>query len=197
MKLRYPDFVSNAFKSVQAWKTLSLVLVGILIFETIVVMRLAGQRNVLLIPQHLINQQTEVELNLGAPFSPDYLTAVAKGDAYALLNWTPENIEQQYGLFLTRMTPALRDVQHEDLLVESKRHKADGITQSFYVTESYVSGSSVSLYGVLVRSMAGKEVFRGSAAYEFDYAATESGLLEIFSVRQPDASRRPRATKVN
>lgn len=194
MKTSYPDFFFNAFKSVQAWKTLSLVLVGILVFETMALLHLANQRNVLLIPQHLPHNSEPVQLNLGAPFSPDYLTSVAKGDAYALLNWTPDNIEQQYGLFLGRLTPALHDVQREVLLDEAGVHKGDGLTQSFYVTRTFVSGTEVILYGVLVRAMGGREVYRGNAAYAFDYENAGNGLLLVSNVRQPDAARMPSAT---
>lgn len=185
IKAPYTDVILNAFKSVKAWKSLSLILIGVLIFETIMLVYLANQRNVLLIPQHLANQKEIIPLNLGQPFAPAYLTEVAKGDAYSLLNWTPGSIETQYGHFLGRLTPALHDAQHEALIAESLRHQEDGLTQSFYVTRSYVKGTEVSLYGILVRSVGGREVYRGEAGYLFQYTNAGNGMLLIANVTQP------------
>lgn len=190
-KMSYPDAIANAFKSVQAWKALSMVLLGVMIFETISLMWLAGQRTVILIPQHLSNAKGPVSLSLGAPFSPDYLTAVAKGDLYPLLNWTPENIDTQYGLFLGRLTPALHDVQRESMLVEAKQHREEALTQSFYITRTYVKDATVSVYGVLVRASGGREVYRGQAAYELTYTNAGNSLLLLSSVTQPTNARAP------
>lgn len=187
MKLNnsYPDVIINAFKSVQAWRSLALLLMGVLLFETVALGWLANQRSVVLVPQHLANHHSSIELNLGAPFSPDYITGVAKGDAWALLNWTPDNIEQQYASFLARLVPALHDAQRQVLLDEVKQHRDDGLTQSFYVTHSVVEGSSVLLVGVLVRAMGGREVYRGPAAYQFTYSNVGNGLLMVSGVKQP------------
>lgn len=192
IKTPYPDFMVNAFKSVQAWRTLSLVLIGVLVFESIALVYLSGQRNVLLIPHHLAHQKEIVQLNLGEPFSPDYMTSLARGDAYSLLNWTPHNIDTQYGLFMSRLAPNLHNKQKEVLLAEAKKHRAEGLTQSFYVTNTFVKNNEVSIYGTLVRSVGGKEVFRGNAAYTIEYANVGNGLLEISNVSQPDHDRLPK-----
>lgn len=183
----YPDVVLNAFKSVQAWKSLSLVLIGVLIFETVALGWLAGQRSVILMPQNLPNNKTAIELNLGEPFSPDYLTSVAKGDAYSLLNWTPDSIDTQYAMFLARLTPSLNSIQKSSLVEESKTHREEGLTQSFYVTKSFVKGATVSLDGILVRAAGGREVFRGPASYEFSYTNAGNGMLLVAGVAQPVA----------
>ncbi len=187
----YPDLVVNAFKSVQAWKTVSLVLAACLAIQTYTVVYLAGHQKVLLMPQNLASLSAPVPLNLGLPYAPDYLTQVAKGDISALLNWTPDNVDTQYGLFLSRMTPELSAAQREKLLAEQLRFQQDGITQSFYVTRSYVSGREVYLYGVLVRSVSGKEVFRGPAAYAVSYTDQGNGMLLVDGVRQPPVDTRP------
>lgn len=184
-KTSYPDVIVNAFKSVQAWKSLSLVLLGVFVFETFALGWLASNRTVILVPQHLPNSKGPINLSLGAPFTPDYLTEVAKGDAYALLSWTPENIDQQYGLFMARLAPALHDAQREVLLNEAKQHRDEGLSQSFYVTRSFVNGPSVSLYGVLVRTAGGREIFRGPSAYQFDYSNVGNGMLLVSGVSQP------------
>jgi len=203
LKSSYPDVIVNAFKSVQAWKSLSMVLIGILIFETITLLWLASHQTALLIPQHLPRDKGAIKVDLGSPFSPDYLTGVAKGDAYPLLNWTPDNIDAQYGMFMSRLTPALYDVQREVLLAEVKAHSTEGLTQSFYVTRSYVAGNEVTLRGILVRSTGGREVYRGPAAYTFAYADAGNGVLQVAGVRQPtdaettatDAAARAAAAK--
>jgi hypothetical protein len=188
MKSSYPDVIVNAFKSVQAWKSLSMVLIGILIFETITLLWLASHQTALLIPQHLPRDKGAIQVDLGSPFSPDYLTSVAKGDAYPLLNWTPDSIDGQYGLFMARLSPALYDAQREVLLAEMKEHKDEGLTQSFYVTRSYVSGNEVTLRGILVRSAGGREIFRGPAAYTLTYSDSGGGVLVVSGVRQPTDS---------
>lgn len=196
MKTAYPDLIVNAFKSVQAWKALFFVLAGIVIFETIALGWLASQRTVILVPQHLSNAKSAIELNLGEPYSPDYLTGVAKGDVFVLLNWTPENIEQQYASFISRLTPELHDAQKEVLLMEAKQHTSEGLTQSFYVTRTFVNGSEVTLHGILVRSSAGREIFRGPSAYAINYSNVGNGMLQISGVRQPAENER-RASKKN
>ena len=195
LKTPYPDVILNAFKSVQAWKSLSLVLMGILIFETVALGWMSGQRTVILIPQGLSNAKAPVKLSLGEPFTPDYLTSVARGDLYMLLNWTPDNIEQQYGLFLSRLEPALVDAQRESLLMESKQHREEGLTQSFYNTRSQVKGTAVTMYGILVRSAGGREVYRGPAIYQLDYVNSGNGLLQISGVAQPTSSEVSRNEK--
>lgn len=184
----YPDMVVNAFKSVQAWRSLALVLLGVFLFETGALIWLASQRTVILIPQGLANSKSAIELNLGEPYSPDYLTSVAKGDAYSLLNWTPDSIDGQYGAFIARLTPELQTAQRTTLLADAKRHREDELTQSFYVTRSFVKGTEVTLHGVLVRSAAGREVYRGNAAYTFDYVNAGNGLLQVKAVSQPSSS---------
>lgn len=181
----YPDMIVNAFKSVQAWRSLALVLLGVFLFETCALIWIASQRTVLLIPQGLANSKSQIELNLGEPYSPDYLTSVAKGDAYSLLNWTPDSIDSQYGAFIARLTPELQTAQRTSLLADVKRHREDELTQSFYVTRSFVKGSEVTLHGVLVRSAAGREVYRGNAVYAFDYVNAGNGLLQVKAVSQP------------
>lgn len=194
IKTPYPDIILNAFKSVQAWKSLSMVLIGVLLFETIALAWMASSRTVLLIPQGLSNAKAPVELSLGEPFSPDYLTQVAKGDLFALLNWTPENIDSQYGLFVSRLSPAMHNAQREILLGEAKQHKEEGLTQSFHVTRNFVKGASVTLHGVLVRHVGGKEIFRGPAVYQVTYANAGNGLLLVAGVAQP--SDKPIVTPV-
>lgn len=185
-KQSYPDLVINAFQSVQAWKTLAVLLMGFLAFETIGLIWLANNRTVVLMPQHLAQTaKGPVSLNLGEPFSPDYLTSVAKGDIYPLLNWTPENIDTQYGAFLARLTPAIHDAQREVLLNEAKQHREEGLTQSFYITRTFVNGSEVALHGILVRATGGKEVYRGPAAFALDYYNVGGGMLQVNGVRQP------------
>jgi hypothetical protein len=185
MKSSYPDVIVNAFKSVQAWKYLSMVLIGILIFETLTLCWVASHQTALLIPQQLPRDKGAIKVDLGSPFSPDYLTAVAKGDAYSLLNWTPDSIDAQYGLFISRLTPALYDTQREQLLAEAKAHNEEGLTQSFYVTRSFVKENEVTLRGILVRSTGGREVYRGPAAYALSYADGGGGVLLVSGVRQP------------
>ena len=184
----YTDVVLNAFKSIQAWRSVALILLGAVLIETAFIAWLANQRTVILIPQHLPNLKAPVTLQLGEPFSPDYLTAVARGDAFALLSWTPDNIEAQYGLFLGRLSPGLHSAQHTSLLNEAKLHKEEGLTQSFYVTRSFVKGAQVTISGVLVRSAGGKEIFRGPASYEFAYTNAGNSLLLISGVTQPNSS---------
>ncbi|KWA83878.1 hypothetical protein WL29_21160 [Burkholderia ubonensis] len=165
-----------------------MVLIGILIFETITLGWVASHQTALLIPQHLPHDKGAIKVDLGSPFSPDYLTAVAKGDAYSLLNWTPDSIDQQYGMFMSRLTPALYDAQREVLLAESKSHRDEGLTQSFYVTRSFVSGNEVTLRGILVRATGGREVYRGPAAYTLTYSDSGGGVLLVSGVRQPSDS---------
>lgn len=186
MKSAYPDVIVNAFKSVQAWKSLSMVLLGILIFETFALLWLASHQTAILIPQHLPRDKGAIKVDLGSPYSPDYLTAVAKGDIYTLLNWTPDTIDLQYGLLLSRLTPSLYDAQREALLVESKTHREEGLTQSFYVTRSFVEGNEVTLHGSLVRAAGGKEVFRGPAVYKLTYTDSGGGVLLLSGVSQPN-----------
>lgn len=181
----YPDLVVNAFKSVQAWKSLSMLLMGIIIAETFVVCWLFVHQSVLLMPQHLPASKNAIKIDLGSPYSPDYLTGVAKGDLYPLLNWTPDNIDAQYGLVIGRLSPALYDAQREVLLTEAKRHKDEGITQSFYVTRTFVNGPDVLVTGILVRSMGGREVLRGPEAYYISYTDNGNGVLLISAVRHP------------
>lgn len=194
IKSTYPDVIVNAFKSVQAWKSLSMVLIGILIFETIALLWLASHQTALLIPQHLPRDRGAIKVDLGSPYSPEYLTAVAKGDVYSLLNWTPDSIDQQYGMFMSRLTPALYDKQREVLIQESKLHRDDGLTQSFYVTRSFVNDNEVTLHGILVRATGGREIFRGPAVYTLTYTDSGGGVLLLSGVRQPNEAE-SRATE--
>lgn len=187
-KQSYPDLVINAFQSVQAWKTLSVFVMGLLACSVTGNIWQANTRTVILMPQHLAaTAKGPVSLNLGEPFSPAYLTDIAKGDAYPLLNWTPENIDTQYGAFIARLSPAIHDAQREILLAEAKQHKDEGLTQSYYITRSSVKGSEVSLNGILVRATGGKEIYRGPAQFVFDYLNVGSGMLQVNGVSQPGA----------
>lgn len=185
-KQSYPDLIVNAFQSVHAWKTLSVFLMGLLACSFIGNIWQANTRTVVLVPQHLAaTAKGPVNLNLGEPFSPDYLTSVAKGDIYPLLNWTPENIDTQYGAFIARLSPAVHDEQREVLIAESKKHLEEGLSQSFYITRSFVKGAEVTVHGILVRATGGKEIYRGAAAFTLGYENAGGGLLLVSGVRQP------------
>lgn len=181
----YPDMLANLFQSVKAWRTVALALIVVLLMQGVMMINLANQRSVILVPQGLPGGKEGVTLQLSDPFTPEYLTALAKGDAYSLLSWTPENIEDQYGIFLGRLSPALYTERQQGLLTESKAHKDERLTQSFYTSRTFVSGQSVTLHGILVRSMGGKEVFRGQAAYTFSYVKGGNGALVLAGVHQP------------
>lgn len=197
IKTSYPDVIVNAFKSVQAWKSLALVLLGALFFETIMLGWVAGQRTVILVPQHLASAKVPITLNIGQPFAPDYLTGVAKGDLAYLLDWTPENIETQYALFLGRLAANVYVAQKEVLLNESRLHREEGVTQSFYVTRSTISGHTATLHGILVRAVGGREVFRGPATYALSYINAGNGLLQLAGVTQPSANDRANRIPAN
>jgi hypothetical protein len=170
---------------VQAWRTTTFVLCGVLMFGAVQFVRLANSQNVLLVPQGLALGSKAVMVNLGEPFSPDYVAKVAEMDAHFLLDWSPENVEEQYGVFASRLSPDAYAKKAPALLDEAKQNKADGISQSFYRTRESISGATVTLYGVLVRNAGGKEVFRGPATYLFDYTNAGNGLLNVAGVSQP------------
>lgn len=184
----YPDALANIFQSAKAWRSVALVMIGMFIAQTFLMLHISAQRTVILIPQGLPVTKDGITLNLGEPYTPDYLTSLAKGDIYSLLSWTPETVQAQYGLFLSRATPTLQSERRADLLAEAASFKEDGITQSFYVSRTYVKNQNeVTLHGVLVRAMGGKEVFRGPAAYTITYANAGGGELQIARVYQPTA----------
>lgn len=180
----YPDVVLNAFNTIQSWRSAALVVGFLFVIQTGALVYLAVHQTIILQPQHS-TLKGPAKITLGDPFSPAYLTDIARGDAYSLLNWTPENIDTQYAAFLARLTPAMYNVQKETLLAEAELHRDDGLTQSFYVTRTTVKGSTVTHHGVLVRAAGGREVFRGPAAYEFSYENAGNGMLQISGVAQP------------
>lgn len=198
-KTSYPDLLANLFQSARAWRTTTLVLSAVLLVMGMQMLWLANNRSVILMPQNLANATAPITLNLGEPFTPDYITAVAKGDAYSLLSWTPHNIEAQYNLFLGRLTPATFEAKREALLMELKSHKEEGVTQSFYISRTFVEPTNasvdVTLHGFLVRSMGGKEIFRGPAAYRLSYVNAGGGMVRISEVRQP-TEKEYRATEL-
>lgn len=185
MKTPYTDLLANAFNSVQAWRTTCFVLLGVLLFGSVEFVRLASQQTVILVPQGLAQVKNPITLNLGEPFSPDYITRVAEGDAHFLLDWTPDNVEQQYELFAGRLVPAQFAAKHPELIGEANRHREEGESQSFYVIRRSVQGGKVTLSGTLVRSQGGREIFRGPATYIFDYVNAGNSLLQVASVSQP------------
>ena len=187
MKLKTPftNVFANAFSSVQAWRTTTFVLAGVLMFGSVQFVHLANQQNVLLVPQGLALGNKAVMVNLGEPFSPDYVGKVAEADAHYLLDWIPENVEQQYAVFASRLTPDAYKTKQPALMAEARDNKTNGYSQSFYRTRTAVKGGDVTLSGVLVRNVAGKEVFRGPATYIFHYAGAGNGLLQVDGVSQP------------
>lgn len=185
LKTPFTNVFSNAFASVQAWRTSTFVLAGVLMFGSVQFVRLANNQNVLLVPQGLALGSKAVMVNLGEPFSPDYVAKVAEMDAHFLLDWSPENVEEQYGVFASRLSPDIYAKKAPALLDEAKQNKADGVSQSFYRTRESISAHTVTLYGVLVRSAGGKEVFRGPATYLLEYTNAGNGLLNVAGVSQP------------
>jgi len=200
MKLKTPftNVFANAFSTVQAWRTVALVLAVAFLYSVAQLVSLAKHQNVLLVPPGLAASKKAVMVNLGDPFSPDYVSGVAEGDAHFLLDWTPENVEQQYGVFASRLSPDAYAAKQPALMAEAKQNKQDGVTQSFHRTRTSVKGGTVTLSGILVRNAGGKEVFRGPAAYFFEYTNSGSGVLEVASVSQPtDKGAAPAATPVH
>lgn len=184
---QYSDLVVNAFKSIQAWKAVFVIQSIIIVALLSTLVYTFANPKVLLVPQNFSSEKG-IPVSLGSPFSPDYMTQVGVGDAYNLLSWTPETIDLQYSKFIARMAPSVSDAQRQVLLAESKQHREEGLTQSFHVARYFVKGTSVELHGYLVRAVAGKEIFRGPAAYTISYADVGNGLVLITGVSQPTAN---------
>lgn len=185
MKTPFTDVFVNAFSSIKAWRTATFVLSAVLAYGTFQYTYLATHQSIVLVPQGLALNKTKVKVDLGEPYSPDYISRVAEQDAHFLLDWTPENVEQQYGLFVGRLTPSIHDQQNESLMAEAAQHKQEGMTQSFYRSRTGVKGSTVTLSGTLVRAIGGREVFRGAATYMFDYSSDGTNGVQVSGVTQP------------
>jgi len=112
-----------------------------------------------------------------------YLTYIAAADIKLLLDWTPDNIGQQYTRFLNRATPELYAAEQVPLTTEARDFSSAATTSTFHLLKaSYIGDGLVELDGTQVRWEGGTEIFRKRLTYQIHYAIND-GMPAITHVQ--------------
>lgn len=191
----YLDAVANAFKAVQAWKTATLFLGGVVLVLVFALIYQARNTPVVLVPFDLASSGKQMTVTTNGEIrgtSFEYMANTAMSDASLILNFIPDDVVTQTTRFLNRLTEDLYGQQREALLAQAEDFKKRGVTQSFYPAEVRVSsdGTRVEIDGTQIRWVGGKETLRTQVTYVITYKVFK-GYLHVADLRQKsDAARK-------
>ncbi|KWU17815.1 TraE/TraK family type IV conjugative transfer system protein [Burkholderia cenocepacia] len=190
----YLDAVANAFKAVQAWKTATLFLGGVVLVLVFALIYQARNTPVVLVPFDLASSGKSMTVTTNGEIrgtSFEYMANTAMSDASLILNFIPDDVVTQTTRFLNRLTEDLYGQQRETLLAQAEDFKKRGVTQSFYPSEVRVSsdGTRVEIDGTQIRWVGGKETLRTHVTYVITYKVFK-GYLHVADLRQKTDSAR-------
>lgn len=192
---RYLDVVANAFSAMQAWRTASFLMAGVIAFLVFSLVYQARNTPVVLVPYDLASSSKQVKVATNGEIrgtSFEYMANAGLSDLSLILNFTPDNVVSQHQRFLNRVTEDLYGEQREQLLAQADEYKRRSLTQSFFPESIKVSGDStkVEVSGSQIRWMGGKETLRSRVTYVLSYKVFK-GYMHVSDLRQKSEVQKP------
>jgi hypothetical protein len=174
-KTTYIDAVTSAFAAMVSWRTSFFVSSMLAAALAVGLIYQSNKVHIVLMPYDLATASGNLKIDLSASnfaeANPEYVVNLALGDIGLLLNWTPESVIVQHQRFLNRLTPDLYAEQNVQLLAQAQSFQVDGVTQSFYPTETKIAGGNkVRVVGTLIRWVGEKQTLRMRVAYVVTYS---------------------------
>ncbi|WP_018234310.1 TraE/TraK family type IV conjugative transfer system protein [Thioalkalivibrio thiocyanodenitrificans] len=170
MKKRFIDSLVNTSREKNAWVFAAVVLGAVLVVQSFFLMWSSFNTTTTLVPYDFAVSQGPVEISRASTPDESYLTYIALADVGLLLNYSPENVEQQYGRFLNRASPDLYAARNVELLRESRELRRNDVSQSFRPTRtSVINKNVVRVVGTLMRWEAEKLIFSERVSYRIEY----------------------------
>lgn len=185
---QYLDVIANAFKTTQAWRSAAFVLGAIAVALAFALISATRNTPVVLVPYSLASNTGKMTVTTSGGLrgtSVDYVANVALGDLSLILDFTPDNVQEQYERFLNRVTESLYGSQKDALMAQATDNKGKGITQAFYPSSVRVTPDGTKAYvaGVQIRWVAGREIQRVKLTYVITYQSYK-GYLHVADLRQ-------------
>ncbi len=178
----YTDLVLNLANSVKAWKLVTYLLAGLAVCALYGMAWLSTHQTVVLIPQGVATAPGKTVVQTTAGFTDSYLGYLAQADVALALDWTPDDVTQQYTRFLDRTTPEFYASQQVSMLAKAVDHAKAAEVQSFYPMKTKLVGKNVvAVQGTLVRWVGDKQVFHQPVVYTVTYVTGPGGLPYVSS----------------
>lgn len=185
---KYGSKIANLSLELNAWRMTSLILMASSFILAYSLMQVSSHTTTIIIPHQVLAAGKQFKIKDNGFEDPEYLGNLALADIQLLLNWTSENVQKQYGMFLNRATTELYGKENVRLLNEAKENSSNAVTQAFYplsikqnnnASAKYAGVAAVS--GILVRYEGEKQVLRTKVSYILRYKDV-AGLLKVDSV---------------
>lgn len=155
---QYMDTVYTLARAARAWRFVSFVMLGLVIFMGFQSYKVTQSMPVRLIPYGFATQSTPATIKNKKVHNAEYLSLIAASDMGLYMTWTPDTVEPQYRRFLTRLAPALYSQKQIELINKAKSNSIGFSSQAFFVRDSEVIGKNkVVLQGVF-RQWEGREL---------------------------------------
>lgn len=146
-------------------------------------LRLAGRHQDVLIPWGLVSANTSVKVTGVASQDAAYLDILARADLDALLNWTPETIDEQLHRFLVRLTPSAYAANAITLTNDAKTYVKNNVSESFYLKGlTFLPPDQVQITGVLDRWEGDVHTLTTKVAYTLTYVVGAQGVYAVDAI---------------
>lgn len=190
--MRYLNALKNQWLSARAWMFTSLLFAGVSLYLMGQVASMAHNVPVRLVPYEFDTLSGPVEVKQDGTYDDqEYLTTIAMSDLQNYTDWTPYTVENQYGRFSNRMTPALWSKIGTSLMADSSDLANAERSQTFYIDEIRAKDTTVQLTGRLVVWQGQEQVEDMKMLYELTYQP-HKGIPKLakFAAGAPDRTGR-------
>lgn len=172
------DALRNQAKSSRAWMSVTLFLMGLIVFLVLALAAQSVNTPVRLIPQQYDAATGPIEIASKLSGSEDYLTQVAIADVQNYTTWTPKTAPSQMARFVNRMTPKLYASQGAALMERAANLGGSEQSQSFFIDRTSVGGTNVIVEGTLTIWQGKEQVSNIRMVYTVGYVK-QGGLPKI------------------
>jgi hypothetical protein len=175
MSGHYPEAIVKAFREGRAWKFSTMGFAGLSTILVLSLAYLAAHETVVLVPYAVATAKGHVKVSPASNGAVNgaYLSYVAEADIGLILNWTPQDIKEQYQRFLNRLTPELFTQEQSRLLAAANLNKKRDMSEAFYVQQISYVGDTVHLSGVLDQWQGNTLLSANAVTYDLTYHISE------------------------
>lgn len=155
--MRYLNALRNQWLIARAWMFTTMLFAAFSVYLLISLGRAVADMPTRLVPYDFEVMNGPVKVSTTGRTSDEYLAKIATSDLKSYTDWTPRTVQNQYGMFANRMTPALYAKIGTDLSVRAEEIADSERSQTFFISHIEAAEDEVRISGTL-RAWHGREL---------------------------------------
>lgn len=163
-------------RGITQWRTAALVLAAIAVLLAFAALRLSADRQTVIVPWQVVYAHRKIAVGDRPAADVPYLRMLAQADLDSLLDWQPDTVDAQIGIFLARLAPQAYAQYNLDLRAKAKRYRQGNVSEVFYAKDlTFVPPNRIRATGTLLRWAGQTRTLQTDATYTLTYRPTSSG----------------------